>query len=181
VTDRRPMPGDAVRLTEDWYEARAGAIGFIDGMVGEYNGTSNITFNARVFRDDVVVSSSGGPGSISTDLRWLRPTDEQTTVLAWRWPNGHRGRDNGEEYRLVVPLWDWTPSEAQCHLCGRNRNYHSARTTRELLSRLEEAVHGLAEVNYPGSPVESDIDRLAGVFQEYRASLFGGRSEAAAP
>ena len=111
---RRPMPGDAVLLVAGFAGAPAGEIGVIDGMVGEVTGWSSITFSLggfpRVYRDDMVVRCSGGPGTITADLSELQPTDSTQVLKVWRFHGGRRRAGNDEEYEVRVPVWTWDPS-----------------------------------------------------------------------
>jgi hypothetical protein len=111
----RPMPGDAVRLASPWKWGRlaTGEIGVIDGVVDQYpdNGHAVITFNASTFRDDRVVSSSGGPATIASDLATLTPTMEHIKLRVWKWKDGWPGAGNGQSYYVSVPVWEWNPGE----------------------------------------------------------------------
>lgn len=109
-----PMPGDAVRLAAPWKWGMlpAGKVGVINGLVGEYppHGHASIIFRASTFRDDVSVSSSGGPGTIATDLSVLTRTADTVTLHAWKWqPGVMPGPNAGTHYKIVVPVWEWTP------------------------------------------------------------------------
>lgn len=108
MSESRPMPGDAVRLVVPWYEAAAGAVGVLGGMVGEPGDGGSITFNASTYRDDRVVRCSGGPASIWTSCDELTPTGETVEVKVWRF-DGTRCPANAYDYTVTVPLWDWRP------------------------------------------------------------------------
>ncbi|MFN6475353.1 hypothetical protein [Nostoc sp. DedQUE07] len=99
--------GDAIRLTKPWQEAKAGEIGIIDGMRHRRLISGSITFNYSAFRDDRVVSCSGGPGTIITYTNRLVPTGETMLVWYWRWKDGYTGADNGERYAMEVNIWEW--------------------------------------------------------------------------
>jgi hypothetical protein len=121
---RGPQAGDAVRLIKPetgWWSTGVedGAIGIIDGVVGEELGPDDersITFNYSAFRGKnnaystgpEYVECSGGPASIGTRIGDLRPTEETMTVNFWRWKDMPRG-GGGEHYTLDVPLWEWAP------------------------------------------------------------------------
>jgi hypothetical protein len=113
---RGPQGGDAVRLTTAWYEAEAGAIGVVNGFVGEppERDQGSITFHARTFRGQtnagrIVVAASGGPASISTPVSELVKTGTTVTLTVWRWRPGGPGAGRDQEYQVTVPVWDWTP------------------------------------------------------------------------
>ncbi|WP_100899128.1 hypothetical protein [Nostoc flagelliforme] len=99
--------GDAVRLTQPWKEAKIGQIGIIQGMRHTRLVSGNITFNYSAFRDDRVVSCSGGAGTIITYTDRLVPTGETMLIWYWRWKNGYVEGDNGEEYAMNVYVWEW--------------------------------------------------------------------------
>lgn len=99
--------GDAVRLTKDWKGTPAGQTGIIDGMRYRRLESGNITFNYSAFRDDRVVSCSGGPGTIITYTDRLIPTGETMLVWYWRWKNGYAEAHNDERYAMRVNVWEW--------------------------------------------------------------------------
>ncbi|MBB1153490.1 hypothetical protein [Amycolatopsis dendrobii] len=112
----RPMPGDAVRLAAPWPWAgnmvSVGDIAVIGGMVGKYpdDGHASITFNASTHRTETVVSCSGGPATIATDLSTLRPTGDRTQLTVWRFRGGWLARADSAKYYVVdVPVWEWSP------------------------------------------------------------------------
>jgi hypothetical protein len=110
----RPLPGDAVRLSHPWSWGmlETGSIGVINGVIAQYpvDGHASIVFNHSTFRDEGTVSSSGGPGTVATDLTELRATKEMTNLLVWRWKDGFAGAGNGRSYTVKVPVWEWNPS-----------------------------------------------------------------------
>jgi hypothetical protein len=110
-TEPQPQAGDAVRLdgTWTWGGVDLGAIGVIDGVIGQLRPELGITFNASTFRDDRVVSCSGGPGTIATPASELHPTGETVELRVWRFKGGHREAHNDEHYTVTVPLWSWRP------------------------------------------------------------------------
>jgi hypothetical protein len=113
----RPMPGDAVRMATPWRWAgslvKPDALGVIGGMVGQYpeDGHASITFNASTHRTENVVSCSGGPATIATDLGTLTPTDDRVTLSVWRSRGSLLGRDGSKSYTVDVPVWDWHPED----------------------------------------------------------------------
>lgn len=108
-----PRAGDTVRLALPWKwasELPVNSIGIINGMVNEdmtYK-TGSLTFRASAFRNDSVVSCSGGPatiGGVATEnLRWTGETIERTF---WRWKDNFPGAGRGYNYTLTVPVWEW--------------------------------------------------------------------------
>jgi hypothetical protein len=111
----QPLPGHAVRLTKDWFGAKAGQIGIIGGIVGLAPADLQITFNPSAFKRrqrkgreglPCEVSCSGGPGTISTPASKLTPTGETVWVRFWDWKDLPRA-DGGEDYFEDVPLWEW--------------------------------------------------------------------------
>ncbi|WP_372663614.1 hypothetical protein [Amycolatopsis kentuckyensis] len=112
----RPMPGDAVRLATPWAwgrEVKVGSLAVINGMIGQYpeDGHASITFNASTHRTATVVSCSGGPATIATDLSALTPTDDRVTLTVWKFRGGIAQRDNGKNYTVSVPVWEWSPED----------------------------------------------------------------------
>jgi len=113
----RPMPGDAVRLATPWRWGgslvKLGELGVIGGMVGQYpeDGHASITFNASTHRTKTVVSCSGGPATIATDLGTLTPTDERVTLTVWRFRGSLPESGGGKNYSVDVPVWNWSPDE----------------------------------------------------------------------
>lgn len=99
--------GDAVRLTKDWSTEKAGAIGIMGGMRHRALQRGSIVFRYSAFRDDVLVSCSGGPGTITTEASKLKPTGEKMQVRFWRWKNGRAGAGNGEDHTVEVSIWEW--------------------------------------------------------------------------
>lgn len=109
-----PLAGDAIRLAAPWRWAarsvRVGDMGVLDGFVGKPSEQGSVIFHARSFRDDHVVSSSGGPGTISTPITELTRTEDTTTMTVWQWRDGIAGAGKGIEYAITVPVWDWHPT-----------------------------------------------------------------------
>jgi len=110
-----PMPGDAVRLTGPFMAplAKTGAIGILNGMVGQARDEYTIIFHASAFRGKSNgysgpegVSCSGGPGTISTPTTELVATGETVRHRFWRWRTTPQA-GGGEDYYLDVPLWEW--------------------------------------------------------------------------
>lgn len=99
--------GDAIRLTKPWKEAKVGQIGIIQGMRHRAISSGSITFNYSAFRDDKVVTCSGGPGTIITESNRLVPTGEKMLIWYWRWKDGYAKAHNGEEYAMKVNVWEW--------------------------------------------------------------------------
>jgi hypothetical protein len=99
--------GDAIRLTKPWKGASIGQIGIIQGMRHTRLVSGNITFNYSAFRDDRVVTCSGGPGTIITYTDRLVPTGETMLIWYWRWKDGYAGGDRGESYAAMANVWEW--------------------------------------------------------------------------
>jgi hypothetical protein len=111
-----PRGADVARLRSQWKWAgpcvKIGDYGFIDGCVREeYLISVSITFNTVPFVDESFCSASGGPGSISTPISELTPTDERVALRCWRWTDGRARAHNGAEYIRVCRVWDWYPTE----------------------------------------------------------------------
>lgn len=112
---RPPLPGDAVRVAASWnwgaMWVKVGDIGVLDGVVGSpITSHTQITFKFSTFRDDNVVSSSGGPGTIATPVEELTRTDDTTTISVWQWRDGFPQAHNGIRYPITVPVWEWHPT-----------------------------------------------------------------------
>lgn len=80
-------------------------------MLGPVDGGS-VTFNASTYRDDLVVSCSGGPASIHTEAAELVRTEDTTTLTVWRNRDDRREAHNAVYYTVTVPVWDWHPVPA---------------------------------------------------------------------
>lgn len=105
----QPKAGDAVIVaTDNYYGAKKGAIGIIDG--GWWYGKEHamVVFGASTFRSGTgAISCSGGPcpGVAVADLK---PTGKMQTVTCWRWAEPRLPRaGGGEDYTIEVPLWEW--------------------------------------------------------------------------
>jgi len=105
--------GDAIRLTQPWNTLEAGKIGIIGGMRHRKLISGSIIFKYSAFRDDKVVSCSGGPGTITTDTKLLIPTGEKILVWFWRWKDGYPRASNGEDYGVMVNVWEWDGKSEQ--------------------------------------------------------------------
>ncbi len=108
-----PMPGDAVRLATPWRwgQLDAGTLGVLGSAFDQPEHASTITFNAHTHRSDTGVSCSGGPGTVETEWSELRATTDVTRIPVWRWRNGWSGAGEGEDYAVMVPVWDWDPHD----------------------------------------------------------------------
>ena len=114
-----PMPGDAVMLTRGMVGAPAGSIGIIEGVVGKFRTEYNITFNCKTpFRgkssgdknnSEMIVSCSGGPGTIATPASELVDTKHNVTQDFWRWKTTPQ-KDGSETYYKAIRLWEWGPA-----------------------------------------------------------------------
>lgn len=112
-TGLKPKAGDAVKLGSPWKWGGlpAGSIGILGGMINEPMDHTPITFRASTFRDNEIVSCSGGPGTASTDVKELLPTDETKDVWCWRFDYDIWGADRGRDYMVTVPVWIWNPKD----------------------------------------------------------------------
>lgn len=108
-----PMPGDAVRLQGQYLWVNDGAMGVINGSIGEAQDRYAMTFNSCAYRQHIdhgCVSASGGPvPRIGTAE--LTPTGETVPMCFWRFRGGDVRAHNGENYTLDVPLWIWVPRQ----------------------------------------------------------------------
>jgi hypothetical protein len=106
---KRPEAGDAVMMIGDRFgsSVRVGSTGIIDGMLRRFMTEGSIIFNNSTFRDDRYVSSSGGPGTIITDLSLLEFSGKTILQKFWRWKDGDARGDNAFHYYAYVPLWVW--------------------------------------------------------------------------
>ncbi|MEA5626880.1 hypothetical protein [Nostoc sp. UHCC 0251] len=103
--------GDVIRLSKPWSTLKAGEIGIIGGLRHQVIDAESIVFrNYSAFRDEQLVSCSGGPGTIRTDTKLLIPTGEKMLIWFWRWKDGRSGRDQGERYKAIVNVWEWDGS-----------------------------------------------------------------------
>ena len=111
---RNPRPGDAIRILADKFEARAGDIAVLDGIVRDLkpDDVQMICFRFSAYRDPddkpEYVSASGGPAWYIT-VGELIPTDETISLRFWRFKGGIQRAGNDEEYTLEVPVWDYQP------------------------------------------------------------------------
>jgi hypothetical protein len=125
------MPGDAVRIKKPasgwWaFDEKAlpdGSLGIIQGSVGVAQTDYSIVFRHRTFRDEHVVESGGGPGSISTPAAELVQTGETVEVVCWRWKDGVPRAQNGVEY-AILPLWEWAPPHVKAPSAPRTPRPH---------------------------------------------------------
>lgn len=113
---RPPLPGDAVRVAAPWNWGepwvKVGDTGVLDGVVGSpITSHTRITFRFSTFRDDDVVSSSGGPATIATPVEELTRTDDTTTIPVWEWRDGFPHAHNSIRYSIAVPVWEWRPTK----------------------------------------------------------------------
>jgi hypothetical protein len=105
-----PCAGDVVRMVAPGWKWGGGvetSLGMIGGILGKPALEASITFNFSAHVDDYLVSCSGGPGTISTDLCKLRPTTEVVIVKAWRFRDGYAGAGRGVDYRREARVWEW--------------------------------------------------------------------------
>lgn len=103
----KPKAGDAVIVTGHYPGVNPGDIGCIGGAISAEVG-SNLTFNPSNYRDEKVVSCSGGPGTF--DLPELYPTGKTVQMLYWRFKDGVHQANNSENFTLDVPLWEYRGS-----------------------------------------------------------------------
>jgi hypothetical protein len=109
-----PRPGDAIRILADKFEARAGDIAVLDGIVRDLkpDDVQMICFRFSAYRDPgdkpEYVSASGGPAWYIT-VGELIPTDETISLSFWRFKGSIQRAGNDEEYTLEVPLWNYRP------------------------------------------------------------------------
>jgi len=149
IEKRQPQAGDVVRLTANWNEAKPGDFGIIDGMIGAdmSETTGRITFRANAFRDALVVSVSGGPGTISgiptRNLCWTGETVEQRF---WNWKDGFPGAQRATTYYMEVPIWEWDGVQIDRHLANyAPEMLHLLRVAREAFAAQvdpEHSAHG---------------------------------------
>ena len=111
---RKPRPGDAIRILAVKYEARAGDIGVLGGIVRDLNPEDEelICFSFRAYHDPdnkpEYVNPSGGPAWYVTAGK-LIPTNETVSLRFWRFKGGIQRAGNDEEYLLEVPVWNYLP------------------------------------------------------------------------
>jgi hypothetical protein len=113
---RPALAGDVARLAVPWRWAGSmvtvGDLGVLGGMVGKPITTgTGITFKARTFRDDRVVSCGGGPATIHTPVDELTRTGDTATITVWEWRDGFAHAHNGIDYTVTVAVWDWYPTD----------------------------------------------------------------------
>lgn len=103
-----PCGGDVVRLVAPWSFCKAGEVGIIEGKVGEARDDASITFrfSAHV-AEEGYVTASGGPGTVWTDMRRLKPTGEVLVVTCWRWRDGRAAAHNGVDFLREARVWEW--------------------------------------------------------------------------
>lgn len=114
--ERGPLPGDVVRIRGDgYYAARDGELAVINPRSLARRGEVMVTLRASAFRGPptpysdgpVIISISGGPSPI-IPVTDLRATGEAVEHRFWRWRSSPQG-DGGLDYRVRVPVWEWTP------------------------------------------------------------------------
>lgn len=107
-TNDVPMPGDWVEITNnDDGIAPTGTMGCIDGCVGEARPEYLVIFNPYTpFRDDRIVSTSGGPGYF-LKAKDLMPTLRVEKKRFWRW-KCLPCADGGYDYSVPVRIWEWS-------------------------------------------------------------------------
>lgn len=156
--DRNPQAGDAVRLAAPWpgvSEVVVGAVGVIDGMVGEELDHPSITFNASTYRDERVVRCSGGPATIATPTSELHASGDMTNVSCWRFRGGVRRPGNDEHFQQHVPLWDWFPGAGSIPQCPDDNDGEEHWRTLLVVEVL--SMHG---------PYDDDLEYLAGAIRD---------------
>ncbi len=149
----RPLAGDAVRLAASWPagpEVAVGAVGVLGGLVGMTPDFAEITFRASTYRDDAVVTCSGGPATIATPPGELYPTGETATVRCWRFKNGIRRAHNDEEFTVEVPVWDWYPGGKPAAVAALLAEMDTLRQDRQdFTARVMAAVAELVRRRFP--------------------------------
>jgi len=100
------MPGDLVRvLATDDSLIKVGRYGVISGVIGERKSLLDVTFNYTTpYRDDKVVSASGGPvrGIKASNLRYAGK--KQTTF--WRFEHDIPTAGGGKNFTKSVNVWE---------------------------------------------------------------------------
>lgn len=109
--DEGVRAGNVVRLTKEWHGLPVGSLGIISGSRHRRLYDCSIIFQASAFRDDKVVSCSGGPGTITTSCSRLIPTGETHLTWYWRWKDGHACANNSESYAMNSFVWEWDGSD----------------------------------------------------------------------
>jgi hypothetical protein len=100
--------GDAIRLSKPWSTLKAGEIGIIEGLRHQSIDAETIIFgNCSAFRDEQLVSCSGGPGTFKTDTKLLIPTGEKMLIWFWKQRDGCSGAGCCEIYKVIVNVWEW--------------------------------------------------------------------------
>lgn len=101
-----PQPGDVVRSMSGDFP-KAGSHGVINGTLNAREDKVSVCFAASAFRDDNIVSCSGGPVPFikATELIW---SGEFINREFWRWRDLPQA-NGGFHYFLSVPVWYWYP------------------------------------------------------------------------
>jgi hypothetical protein len=104
IVDRGPQPGDAFVTTSHRFCERVDGERLpARGVLCRQAGLLAACFHARAYRDDSVVSVSGGP------IPFVEPQDLHFIGLYqqrfWRWADGFPAARNDGEYIATVPLW----------------------------------------------------------------------------
>ena len=100
----RPMPGDLVMiLHSDDCLVKDKSIGVIEGMINQCRESYLVCFNDNTFRDDTVVSCSGGP-AYYIGAAGLKPSPRIVNKLFWKWKDYPRA-DGGVYYSKSCKVW----------------------------------------------------------------------------
>lgn len=106
----QPMPGDVVRFSGiNYIGVKKGDIGCISGKVGVAEMEYLVTFGLYghgPFRDDKVVSCSGGPGTF-ININDLQYTGETLEMTFWNWGKFGPRAGGAVPYTKTVPVWEW--------------------------------------------------------------------------
>ena len=103
----RPMAGDLVRVTAtDDVLIKVGSYGVINGVVGKRKSFYSVTFNYTTpYRDDEIVSASGGPVRGIKASR-MKPTGERKTHRFWRFKHDMPTAGGGVERSITVNVFE---------------------------------------------------------------------------
>jgi hypothetical protein len=100
----QPKAGDIVICTRG---SEIGRTAISEGSLKRAIGDKvMITFNASTFRDESVVSCSGGPAYYIT-VDKLLPTERTDKVNCWKWSDGTARVDNSDYYHMDVQVWEY--------------------------------------------------------------------------